>query len=142
MRAFKPFLTRIVALLLLATPLPAANASSQVERARVFAVGGVGYAGTMSEGEKSLRAVLKQSDAVARLDSLLPNASAAGELYIPLGLRLRDHTAYKRALARCAEHDATVETMRGCTVGRESFRDLVHQIDHGAFDASIQRPAW
>jgi hypothetical protein len=143
MRAFGPYLTRIGVLLLLGTPLAAAaNASSQIEHASVFAVGGVGYAGTMSEGEKSLRAVLKQSDAAARLESLLPHASFAGELYILLGLRLRDRAAYKRVMARYAKQDGTVETMRGCTVGRESFRDLVRQIDHGAFDAPIRQPAW
>jgi len=46
-----------------------------------FALGGIGVAGTMSAGERALREVLKNQDAVARLEALLPSASPAGKLY-------------------------------------------------------------
>ena len=41
------------------------------------ALGGVGVAGTMSEGERALREILKQSDAVARLESIPPGSIRA-----------------------------------------------------------------
>src|SRR5438067_11648527 len=81
-----------------------------LQSAGSFALGGVGVAGTMSAGERALREVLKQPDAVARLEALLPNASPAGKLYALLGLRIRDRAAYERALEKCRSTDATVET--------------------------------
>lgn len=104
-----------------------------------FAMGGVGVAGTMSEGERTLREVLKHSDAVARLKSMLPQASAAGQLYALLGLRARDRDAYRQALAKYGHRDISVQTMRGCILQHEAFRGLVKQIDHGDYDSFLSR---
>ena len=120
-----------------ATELSAADAI--LRKADRFALGGVGDAGTMSEGERALREVLSQSDAVARLENMLPQASAAGQLYALLGLRARDHDAYQRALIKYGQRDISVQTMRGCMLQQESFRALAKQIDHGDFDSSLSR---
>jgi hypothetical protein len=115
------------------------NADAALRKAGSFALGGVGVAGTMSEGERALREVLKDSDTIGRLESMLPTASPAGQLYALLGLRLRDRAAYQRALQKYRANDATVPTMRGCILQRESFRDLVKQIDHGDYDSFLAR---
>ena len=93
----------------------------------------------MSEGERALREVLKESDAIARLENALPNASPAGQLYALLGLRLRDRAAYQRALEKYRANDAKVQTMRGCILQQESFRDLIKQIEHGDYDTFLSR---
>lgn len=103
-------------------------------------MGGIGVAGTMSQGERALRDVLAHSDAVARLESALPEASPAGQLYALVGLRTRDREAYQRAFAKYGQRQATVETMSGCIVHRESFRDLEKKIDHGDYDSILNRP--
>jgi hypothetical protein len=110
-----------------------------LQSAGSFALGGVGVAGTMSSGERALREVLKQPDAVARLEALVPNASPAGKLYALLGLRIRDRAAYERALEKCRSTDATVETARGCMLSRESFRDLLKEIERGQYDSFLER---
>jgi len=123
-------------------PLQAASAvdaDSTLRKITSFALGGVGVTGVMSEGERALREVLKQSDAVARLESSLPHASAAGQLYALLGLRTRDREVYQRALARYGQRDASVQTMRGCILQTEAFVVLVKQIDHGDYDSSLSR---
>jgi hypothetical protein len=107
-----------------------ADAGVTLRKTGSFALGGVGVAGTMSQGESALREVLSHDDAVARLESALPGSSPAGQLYALLGLRVRDRDAYKKALAAYGQRDATVETMRGCMLQKESFRDLVKQIEH------------
>jgi hypothetical protein len=117
---------------------PAASDSS-LRSVSSFALGGTGVAGTISEGERALREILKQSDAVARLESMLPQASPAGQLYALLGLRARDRSAYQQAMAKYGQRDAKVETMRGCILQRESFVSLVKQIDHGDYDSSLSR---
>jgi hypothetical protein len=93
----------------------------------------------MSAGERALREVLRQPDAVARLEALLPNASPAGKLYGLLGLRIRDRVAYERALEKCRSTDAMVETARGCILSRESFRDLSKEIERGQYDTFLAR---
>ena len=93
----------------------------------------------MSDGERTLREILKEADAATRLESVLPNASAAGQLYALLGLRLRDRAAYQRALEKYRGNDANVQTMRGCIMQRESFRKLVEQIERGEYDSALAR---
>ena len=110
-----------------------------LESAGSFALGGIGVAGTMSAGERALRDVLKEPDAVARLEALLSSASPPGKLYALLGLRLRDRAAYERALAKCRTIDAKVETARGCMLSQESFRDLVKEIERGQYDTFLER---
>jgi hypothetical protein len=121
-----------------ATPISAASEAA-LQKTMTFALGGVGYAGAMSEGERTLREILKESDAPKRLESVLPNASAAGQLYALLGLRLRDRAAYERALEKYRTNNANVQTMRGCIMQRESFRKLVEQIERGDYDSFLAR---
>jgi hypothetical protein len=114
-----------------------ANSETTLRSIDRFAMGGVGYAGTMSAGERALRQILKDRDAVLRLEGMIPNATPAGKLYALLGLRKMDPAAYARALETCQRTDTKVETARGCIIGHESFRDLVKEIDHGQYDASL-----
>lgn len=122
-------------------PLQAAEpeAESTLRNTTSFALGGVGVAGTMSQGERALREILKQPDAISRLESLLPQASPAGQLYALLGLRAQDRDAYQRASIKYGQRDGNVETMRGCILQREPFRTLAKQIDHGDYDSSLSR---
>jgi hypothetical protein len=115
------------------------SANSILRKTGSFALGGVGVTGTMSEGERALREVLKQSDAVVQLEGLLPEASGPGQLYALLGLRVRDRDAYRRALVKYGQRDASVQTMRGCILQQEPFNSLVRQIDHGDYDSSLAR---
>jgi hypothetical protein len=128
------------AILFLTTVCPArTELDGGLQSAGSFALGGVGVAGTMSAGERALREVLKQPDAVARLEALLPNASPAGKLYALLGLRIRDRAAYERALEKYRSTDAAVETARGCMLSHEPFRDLVKEIERGQYDSFLAR---
>ncbi len=124
---------------LLTTVPPVRAESDSLQNAGSFALGGVGVAGTMSAGERALREVLRKPDAVARLEAMIPNASAAGKLYALLGLRIRDRAAYERALEKCRSVDGKVETARGCMLSRESFRDLVKEIEGGQYDTFLDR---
>ena len=119
-----------------AAPVHAASETA-LQKTTTFALGGVGFAGIMSEGERMLREILKEADAATRLESVLPKASAAGQLYALLGLRLRDRAAYQRALEKYRANDEKVQTMRGCILQRESFRKLVEEIERGEYDSAL-----
>ena len=96
----------------------------------------------MSEGERALRAVLRESAATTQLETLLHSATPAGQLYALLGLRLHDRAAYARGLQTFPKPDVQVETIGGCTVWRAPFRELLHRIEAGDYDKSLARPAW
>jgi hypothetical protein len=122
------------------TPFACANEAppvsvSSLAREDVFALGGVGVAGTMSSGEESLRELLKQADAGEQLQSLLKDASPAGQLYALLGLRLRDRRAYEQAVSAFRTRSDTVSTMHGCIMTKEKMNSIVRQIERGDYDA-------
>lgn len=119
-----------------------AGGTSSLARENVFALGGVGVAGTMSSGEKDLRAVLKEADAVQQLQSLLKNASPAGQLYALLGLRLRDRPAYEQAVPEFRQRSDAVSTMHGCIIMKEKMDSIVRQIEHGDYDTALRRDPW
>ena len=115
------------------------DSAAVLRKTGIFALGGIGVAGTISEGERALREIIKESDAAARLDTLVSDASPAGQLYALLGLRRRDRAAYERALEKLRTTDAKVQTARGCMLQQESFRDLVKEIERGNYDTFLAR---
>jgi hypothetical protein len=116
-----------------------AAADAGLERASMFALGGIGVAGTMSSGERALREILEKPDAVAQLERLLTRATPAGQLYALLGLRMKDRTAYARAIQKLKPSDAKVETARGCMLSQDPFGDLVKEIERGQYDTFLDR---
>jgi hypothetical protein len=120
----------------------ASRASVSLARENAFALGGVGVAGTMSGGEKDLRALLKEADAVQQLQSLLKSASPAGQLYALLGLRLRDRPAYDQAVPAFRKRSDEVSTLHGCIMMKEKMDAIVRQIEHGDYDTSLTRDPW
>ena len=140
---------RVVKLLALTLLMPLASSlwagadasrpAASLAQETAFALGGVGVAGTISPGESDLRAILKEADAVRQLQSLLKNASPAGQLYALLGLRLRDRPAYEQALPDFRKRSDVVSTMRGCILMKEKMDSIVHQIEHGDYDSFLAR---
>ena len=134
-------LSAIAPLILLVTTTRSEQPAPDVtlRKTELFALGGIGAAGAMSEGERALREVLKESDVAARLERLLSEASPAGRLYALLGLRLRDRPVYERGLQKLRTTDGKVQTARGCILQQESFGDLVKEIERGLYDNSLVR---
>jgi hypothetical protein len=114
-------------------------AEAVLEKAGMFALGGIGVAGTMSPGERALREILANPNAVSRMERLLTNATTAGRLYALLGLRLKDRALYDRAIRELRAVDAKVETARGCIISQELFGDLLKEIERGQYDTFLDR---
>ena len=118
------------------------SAARGLAAAKSFAFGGVGVAGLMSEGERNLRAVLERSDASQQLQAALAHATPAGELYILVGLRCCDRSAYQKIFDSLARPNDEVEVAHGCMISREPFRQLLSQIQDGRFEDYLSRPRW
>jgi hypothetical protein len=69
-------------------------------KAEKFSIGLTGYVGTRSGEENALHRLLKSKKAIRSLESLVDKASPEGKLYALLGLRLKDKSAYQKALLR------------------------------------------
>ena len=114
-------------------------AAHDLAAAKMFAFGGIGVAGTMSEGERNLRAVLQQPDASQQLQGAVAHATPAGKLYILVGLRRCDHAAYQKVFDSLGRPNDDVEIARGCMISREPFRQLLSEIQEGRFDDYLSR---
>jgi len=115
------------------------SAARDLAAAKSLAFGGVGVAGLMSEGERNLRAVLEQPDPSQQLQAALAHATPAGKLYILVGLRRCDRTAYQKVFDSLARPSDDVEVVRGCMISKEPFRQLLSQIQDGRFDDYLSR---
>jgi len=118
----------------------AAAAVRTLERAGVFALGGVGFAGTTSETEKALRAVLARKDASTALRTLLSRSTVEGRLYALLGLRWADPAAYRKAVGEFRARKGTVKTMRGCVQSDRPVAEVVREIEKGEYDGFRDAP--
>ena len=144
MKAFAIVLIASIVLAQFGVSLAAASQNSaarDLAAAKMFAFGGVGAAGIMSEGERNLRAVLGQPDASQQLQAAFAQATPAGKLYILVGLRRCDPAAYQRVVDSVARPNDDVEIARGCMISREPFRQLLSQIRDGRFDDYLSQPA-
>jgi len=123
---------------------PASSSENSAVRdlaaAKSLAFGGVGVAGLMSEGERNLRAVLARADASRELQAALAHATPAGTLYILVGLRRCDRTAYQKVFDSLARPSDNVEVVRGCMISKEPLRQVLSQIQDGRFDDYLSRP--
>jgi hypothetical protein len=126
----------------LATPTSENTNVRDLAAAKLFAFGGVGVAGLMSEGERNLRAGLGRPDASQQLQAALSQATPAGEFYILVGLRRCDRAAYQKIFGSLARPHNDVEVARGCMISREPFRQLLSQIQDGRFDDCLSRQPW
>ena len=134
-----------IALLYGTAPAAAAGRGSSIDElaaAKRFALGGTGIAGTMSEGERQLRAVLRRHNAAEQLKEGISRATLEGQLYMLVGLRRCDFAAYRQIFRTLPRPSADVEVMHGCIVGREPFRQVLSQIHGGLFDDFLSRPPW
>ena len=94
----------------------------------------------MSEGERNLRAVLEQPDASQQLQAALARATPAGKLYILVGLRRCDRTAYQKVFDSLGRPNDDVDVVRGCMISKEPFRQVLSQVQDGRFDDYLSRP--
>ena len=121
----------------------AAAAMPDLERTQLFAIGAIYEDGRMSEGERALRAILREPDATRQLEAMLLRAPPAGRLYALWGLRLRDRAVYTRVLRMLSKQDARVTVMRDGITRAASFQAVVSEIHHGKYDSpALTHPAW
>ena len=107
-------------------------------RARTFAVGLVGPAARVPREEQALRLLLHDPDAVSLLTALLDHATAAGQLYALLGLRIRLHDISERASALRRRTDEVV-VRNGCFRSHQPVGSVASRIEDGTIVLSHEQ---
>ena len=136
---------RLVAVLLVAlcgvahgqaTPSAAAQRLSKVG---LFAFGGVGFAGTTSEGEKDFRIVLSQpaADALASLEVVYAHGTPAAKSYALVGMRKLDERRFKELVQPLESSHEKVASMAGCILQFRPLGEIARAIDSGSYDSRL-----
>nr|CAA9220029.1 hypothetical protein AVDCRST_MAG63-446 [uncultured Armatimonadetes bacterium] len=105
-----------------------------LKKTTVFALGGVGIRGTITEAEKALRVLRGQKQAADAYRELLRDAPLAGQLYALLGLKWTDERSFRQKVGAYRSISTKVATMSGCILLDRTAADIVKIIEAGHYD--------
>jgi hypothetical protein len=107
-----------------------------LEVAKVFAFGGVGFAGTTSQEELAFKSILllPSDTATQRFERLYSSGNPQAMSYALAGMRKLDRKRYAELIASARTSDATVHTMSGCIMTNEKLRKIADELDSGQYD--------
>lgn len=106
----------------------------ELQNPQYFAIGGVGYAGRMSQGEAALRVLPQEKNAVVYFRNLLKTAPSAGQLYALMGLRQTAGNAeFAAAAAGFHARKDMVKTFSGCMGMSEPVGTVAARIEKGNY---------
>ncbi len=132
---------RFLLVLLLSSGIAKAEGDpvKRLETARMFAFGGVGYAGITTEEEIAFRAVLDSKTAEADFLRVLDRGNVQGKCYALVGLRQKNRSAFDERVERFAKEKSDVGTAAGCMISKEPMYSIVANIRAGRFDELAHR---
>jgi len=107
--------------------------------ARVFAFGGVGFAGTTTDGEKAFHVVLASTNRLELLKRVLKDGTREARMYALCGLRKTAPEEFQVEAERIGSEKETVKMMSGCLMFQEPVSSVVERIRSGAYDGDVDR---
>ena len=128
------------------------RAYQQLLHAKIFNLGGVGFASQITPEEKAFRTILESSNARKLFERLVRDANGEGQLYALFGLRLRAPEIFRTEAERVQREGGpaerteglmpipkgTVRVAHGCIFYTQASRTVIDQIDKGEWDASFR----
>jgi hypothetical protein len=108
---------------------------------KVFAFGGIGYAGKISDGEIDFRAIYSQPNAIAlsQFEDLYKNGNPEAKSYALAGIRQLAPARFEALRQSLAGSGVNVVTMRGCIIEEELLTKVTAEIAKGDYDYWIKR---
>lgn len=102
----------------------------------VFAFGGVGFIGKISQGEIDFRVIQSQPPAVAlaSFETVYSTGDSAAQIYALAGIRQLDRDRFNEILQSLDGSQEMVFTMQGCIMERHRLVDIAKAIDTGSYD--------
>jgi hypothetical protein len=106
---------------------------TRLAKVDVFAFGGTGYAGVISQGEKDFRVVLSNPSASNNFEKLYASGSPQARCYALVGIRLLNPERFKRLSSELRTDKTKVLTQEGCTIFHETMSSVVKRIEAGDY---------
>jgi hypothetical protein len=100
----------------------------------LFAFGGIGIAGTTSNGEAAFHNVFESRNAAADFAQILKTGTPQAQCYALVGLRLKDRAAFDEQVKRFASSKQEVQTCAGCMMSKQPMSSVVANINKGWYD--------
>jgi hypothetical protein len=116
-------------------------ASRQLSSTKVFAFGGTGYAGKISDGEIDFRAIYSQPHAIAlgQFEDLYVNGNPEAKSYALAGIRQLAPARFEALKKSLVGSSLSVITMSGCIIEEKPLTTVAAEIDKGDYDYWIKR---
>lgn len=115
-------------------PLP----GDTLARVNLFAFGGVGFTGALSQGELMFRAVLREPDALDRCKMLALNGTPAARMYGLPGIHVLAPGLFASYAQSGTREGSQVLVMNGCVGTYERVADVAARIERGTFDEYVR----
>jgi hypothetical protein len=116
------------------------TAVKSMTKTGVFAFGGVGFVGKISQGELDFRVIQSQPPAVAlaSFEKIYATGDAAAKIYALAGIRQLDHGRFELLLQSLEGSQETVFTMQGCIMEKRRLGEIAKAIDAGNYDSWLK----
>jgi hypothetical protein len=117
------------------------TAVNRISKVGVFAFGGVGFIGKISQGEIDFRVIQAQPPALALsiFEEMFANGSPAAKSYALAGIRQFDPDRSKQLLASLHGSTEKVMIMQGCIIEDRPLIEIAKAIDSGSYDDQLKR---
>ena len=110
----------------------------RISHTKLFAFGGVGFAGTTSDGEKDFRVIISLPSAANDFETMYAQGTPEAQGYALAGLRELNEVRFKELLRSLHGSQAQLETMEGCIKRRRSLIKIAAEIDSGRYDPWVK----
>jgi len=117
--------------------LTADEAYQQLLFTKFFAFGGVGFAGTTSEGERAFHAIAASTNALELFTTVLAQGNAQSRLYALCGIRRLAPEKFNVLAKPIVVANPKVSTMAGCVGRDDRASNVVAHIAGGLYDFYI-----
>jgi len=108
-------------------------AAARLAKAHIFAIGGVGFAGTTSDEEKDFRLIVGDDHASDVFGTLYESGNNQAKAYALLGLYLVNAGRFRDIYDSLSTSKEELLLMRGCIVSKEKLSVIAKRIDNGQF---------
>jgi hypothetical protein len=114
-------------------------AFERLSNVEVFAFGGVGYAGTTSQGERDFLLLMSTRNALAVMQKLLREGNPQAAGYALAGIRELDRKKFQELAKPLQTSTYIVKTMSGCIVQPEKIAAVIQRISAGRYSPRSSR---
>ena len=112
-------------------------ASEKLSKTPVFAFGGIGFAGTKSEGEIAFTQIFHAASAEDDFIRMLKTGNPQAKCYALVGLRLKNRGLFAEQVRSFLSSKEQVQTASGCIWMKVTLSSVAAGIQRGNYDERV-----